>query len=147
MENKPTLIRAATVVDDRGEFTFSDQFIFDNIKRFYVVKNHQPNFIRAWHGHKYEAKYCMAMTGTFLVGAVEIDDWDNPSHDLETHKFTLSANQPAILYIPPGYANGIKNLTADSKIIFWSTSTFEEAKIDDYRYIHDYWNIWEENYR
>jgi len=144
---KPEIIPVKTALDDRGSLMFADNFNFDDIKRFYIVKNHQPNFIRAWHAHKNESKYCFVLSGTFLIGAVEIDNWENPSKNTEINKFTISADVPSILHIPPGYANGFKNLTPDAKVIIFSTSTIEEAKIDDFRYPYDYWNIWKEDYR
>ena len=31
---------------------FANEFHFEGVKRFYVIENHQPQFVRAWHGHK-----------------------------------------------------------------------------------------------
>jgi dTDP-4-dehydrorhamnose 3,5-epimerase len=147
MEKSPKLIHGDISIDDRGELTYCNEFKFDTIKRFYTVKNHKQNFIRAWHGHKNEGKYCMPIEGIWLIGAVQIDNWDNPSKDLNVTKYILSASRPEILYIPPGYANGLMNLTSNAKIIFYSTSTIEEAKNDDFRFSYNQWNIWQENYR
>jgi dTDP-4-dehydrorhamnose 3,5-epimerase len=84
MSKKPEITKGNIAIDDRGELQFVNDFSFENIKRFYIIKNHKQNFIRAWHGHKYESKYCMAVTGTWLVAAVQIDDWVAPSNDLES---------------------------------------------------------------
>jgi dTDP-4-dehydrorhamnose 3,5-epimerase len=59
------------------------------------------------------------------------------------HRFVLSADKPAILHIPEGYANGFKSLTADTQIFFFSTATIEQAREDDVRYDARYWNIWD----
>ena len=147
MYTKPTIINGNTAVDDRGDIIFANDFNFDGVKRFYAVRNHEQNFIRAWHGHKKEAKYCLVTKGTFIVGAVEITNWDAPSQDTELHKFILSSTKPSVLYIPPGYANGLKNLTSDAQIMFFSTATLEEAKTDDFRFPYNYWDIWNIDYR
>jgi dTDP-4-dehydrorhamnose 3,5-epimerase len=78
--------------------------------------------------------------GTALVGAVDMKS--------ETvNKFVLSSQSPSVLYIPPGYANGFKNLEDETIIMFFSTSTLEESKGDDIRFEWDKWNIWEDDYR
>ena len=134
-------------VDDRGLVTFVNEFKFEEVKRFYVVKNHSSNFVRAWHGHKKEKKYVYVVTGSVLIGLVKIDNWENPSKNLEVEKFILSDLKPRILEIPNGYANGFKTLTDETKIMFFSSSTIEESVGDDFRFPFDYWNIWEVNQR
>jgi len=138
---KPELIEGGIAVDDRGELRFINSLDL-NIKRFYIVSNHKSHFIRAWHGHKKEAKYVTVIQGAALIGAVEIDNWDLPSLDLKVSTFILSANKPSILYIPSGYANGFMNLTQDTKLLFLSLSTLEESKGDDFRFDSHYWDIW-----
>jgi dTDP-4-dehydrorhamnose 3,5-epimerase-like enzyme len=139
---KPKLLQGGLAVDDRGEVGFVNDFDFAGVKRFYTVKNHRPGFVRAWHAHRREAKYVGVLEGAALVGVVPIDDWERPSRDAEVHRFVLSANRPAVLFIPPGYANGFMSLTADTRLIFFSTSTLEESQEDDIRYDARYWDIW-----
>ena len=127
-------------VDDRGVLRFVNDFDFRNVKRFYQVENHKKGFIRAWHGHMHEGKYVYIAKGTALVGAVNMETE-------EVNKFVLSSQKPSVLFIPPGYANGFKNLEEDTIIMFFSTSTIEETKGDDTRFEWDRWNIWEEDYR
>ena len=140
---QPTLIEGGLAVDDRGQVSFVNAFDFEGVKRFYMVSNHQQGFVRAWHAHKLESKYVMVVSGAAIVAAVAIDDWESPSRDLEIHRYVLSAERPSVLFIPAGYANGFKTLTADAQLIFFSTSTLEESKGDDYRFDADYWNPWE----
>lgn len=136
----PIIVEGGLAVDDRGKLSFINCEL--NVKRFYIVSNHKSHFIRAWHGHKKEAKYVTVVQGSALVGAIEIDNWNNPSKDLKIHRFILSANKPSVLYIPAGYANGFMNLTQDTKIMFLSTSTLEESKGDDFRFDSRYWDCW-----
>ena len=141
--NKPFIINGDLSVDDRGELMFVNQFNMDLVKRFYVISNHKLGFIRAWHAHKIESKYVFIVNGTALISTVQIDNWDNPSNDLTVDKFVLTAKKPSILYIPSGYANGFKTLSAETKIIFFSTSTLKDSIDDDYRYDAYKWNPWE----
>src|SRR5260221_10986430 len=78
----PELLRGALAVDDRGEVGFVNEFRFDNVKRFYTVANHETGFVRAWHGHRREAKFVLVTSGAALVCCVEVDDWENPARDL-----------------------------------------------------------------
>ncbi len=138
----PKLIKGSLSVDDRGEVAFVNDFKLDGVKRFYVVSNHKAGFVRAWHAHRHEAKCVFVIQGAALVGAVRIDNWATPAKDLSVSRFVLSAKDPLILCIPPGYANGFMSLTDDSKVVFFSTSSVEESKNDDVRYDSRYWDIW-----
>jgi dTDP-4-dehydrorhamnose 3,5-epimerase len=141
-KNVPKLIEGGISIDDRGEVSFVNDFNFANVKRFYMVSNHKQGFVRAWHGHKHESKCVFAVEGAALVGAVEIDNWEKPSKNAQVYKYVLSSKKPAVLYIPPGYANGFMSLTENAKLIFFSSGTIEEAKRDDIRYDSRYWDIW-----
>ena len=52
-----SVVKADIAVDDRGQIQFCNDFDMRDVKRFYIVSNHQPQFVRAWHGHKKEGKY------------------------------------------------------------------------------------------
>ena len=142
MKKEITLIKGGISVDDRGEVLYINDFLFEGIKRFYVVSNHKVGFIRAWHGHKLEAKYVSVLSGAALIGAVKVDNWESPSSHAQVSKFVLSSKQPSVLYIPPGYANGFMSLTVDAKLIFYSTSSLDNSLGDDYRFDSKLWNIW-----
>ncbi len=139
----PYLLKGDVVKDGRGSVSFVNKFNFPKIKRFYMVNNGKKGIIRAWHGHKKEAKYVFAVSGEALVGAIRINDWENPSKKAKIYSFVLSSEKPIILYIPKGYANGFKSLTGDAKLMFFSTSTLEQSKKDDIRFDSKYWNIWD----
>ncbi|OGL34610.1 sugar epimerase [Candidatus Saccharibacteria bacterium RIFCSPHIGHO2_12_FULL_47_16b] len=140
--SEPTLIEGGLAVDDRGQVAFVNDFDFADVKRFYMVSNHVAGFVRAWHAHKKEAKYVLVVTGSALLGAVKVDNWDKPSKSAKVEKFVLSDKKPKVLYIPPGYANGFMSLTKDSQIIFFSTSSLTKSEGDDWRYPARYWDIW-----
>jgi|SRR3989338_988860 len=138
----PYLMEGGLSVDDRGSVTYVNDFHFKGVNRFYMITNHQSGFVRAWHAHRHEAKYILAVQGSALVGAVPIDHWSSPSRETDVHRFVLSADKPSILYIPAGYANGIMSLNQEMNLIVFSTSTLEESKKDDVRFDARYWDIW-----
>jgi dTDP-4-dehydrorhamnose 3,5-epimerase len=142
MNETPVLMAGGLACDDRGELGFVNDFEFDGVKRFYTVSNYRQGFIRAWHAHKREAKYVTAVSGAAVVGAVKVDSWDAPAKDLHVERFVLSAHKPAVLFIPPRYANGFMTLTSDLKLMFFSTSTLAETQGADFRYDARYWDIW-----
>ena len=147
MENlskKPYLIEGGFAVDDRGQVSFVNDFDFKDVKRFYMTENFSTDTVRAFHGHLKEAKYALVVFGSALVVVVKLDNPKNPSKNQEPYRFVLSSKKPAILYIPPGYANGFRILEKNTKVIFFSTSLLEESKKDEYRFPYDYWgeDVW-----
>ena len=140
---EPRLMRGAVAVDDRGEVGFVNDFDFAGVKRFYLVANHAAGFVRAWHGHKREAKYVTVVQGAMLIACVLIDNWEKPSPELPVQRFVLSAKTPAVLFIPAGYANGNMSLTDDARAMFFSTSSLEESKGDDIRFDARLWDPWQ----
>lgn len=140
MDSKVTLTNGDIVVDDRGCVKFVNDFDFDRVKRFYQVENHIAGFIRAWHAHKNEGKYIYVVSGSALVGTVDLDS-------KVITKNILSSDKPSVLWVPPNFANGFKTLTEDCKILFFSTSTLSESQGDDIRFAYDKWDIWDIAYR
>jgi dTDP-4-dehydrorhamnose 3,5-epimerase-like enzyme len=138
----PKIIEGGLSTDDRGSVAYANDFSFEGVKRFYILSNHQNGFVRAWHAHRNEAKYFLPVQGTALVGAVAINNWEAPDSKADVHRFVLSAQNPTVLYIPSGYANGSMSLSSDMKLLVFSTSTLEESMNDDVRFDARYWNIW-----
>jgi dTDP-4-dehydrorhamnose 3,5-epimerase len=141
----PRLISGDIAVDDRGSVSFVNGFSFGDVARFYRVHNHATTTIRAWHGHKIEGKYVYVVTGSAIAAAVRFDAGSLPPGEEQVHRYVLSAAKPAVLYIPPGFANGFRPLEPNTVILFFSTSTLEQSKGDDYRFPADHWgaHIWE----
>lgn len=140
------LVQGKNFVDDRGMLTFFNDFDFSEVKRMYLVRNHKAGFIRAWHGHKKEAKYITVLQGSAIIASMAMNV-ENQQGTVK--KVTLSEYDPKIFYIPPGYYNGFKTLTDNTILQFFSTTTIDEAKDDDYRERWDFigTEIWEEHYR
>ncbi|KAB2925629.1 MAG: sugar epimerase [Bacteroidetes bacterium] len=142
MNDEPRLIKGGIAVDDRGSVSFTNDFHFEGVKRYYMIRNHRQGFIRAWHGHRFEGKYFTVVKGSALVCGVKIDDWANPSRSLPVHRYVLTDIAPSVLYLPGGYANGEMSLTEDAQIMVFSTSTLQESVNDDVRWDQNHWNPW-----
>jgi len=128
--------------DDRGSLTFINDLDLTMFKRFYIVENHSKGFVRAWHGHTKEAKAVVVVSGSALVAAVKVDNWESPSKDLKIERVVLSSEKPTALLVPAGYANGFMTLTESAKVMFLSTSSLEESAGDDIRFDARLWNPW-----
>lgn len=143
MSNRMECIEGGLVVDDRGQIQFCNNFDMSDVKRFYIVSNHESQFVRAWHGHKKEGKYAMVVSGSAIFAGVKIENWDNPNKEAPIQRLVLSAKKPSILRIPAGYAHGFKTLEADTKVMFFSTASLGQSADDDYRFEYDFWNPWD----
>lgn len=130
-------------VDERGILIANNNFSVSDYKRFYVIRNHRINFVRAWHGHQFESKAIICLRGSFKVGIIAIDDFSKPDKNQKIETYILDSSKGSILKIPPGCVNGFMNLTEDSELLVFSDKTLEESKNDDIRYPFDFWNIWD----
>lgn len=142
---QPTIVAGGIAIDDRGVVKFCNDFTFPDVTRFYTLENHQVGYVRAWHGHKMEAKYCTVLKGSALICCVPLTDFDEQI-DLTTsgyddtkvapeiYRFVLSEHKPEVLRIPGGYANGSMALTDDALIVHFSTFTMEQQHGDDVRF-------------
>jgi dTDP-4-dehydrorhamnose 3,5-epimerase len=139
---KIEFIQGGLAVDDRGSLKFINDFHLAGYKRFYVVENHKQGFIRAWHGHKHEAKAVVCLQGSAIVAGVKIDNWEKPSTELPVERFVLTSAKPGALLIPAGYANGFMSLTEDTVLMFFSSSTLAESAGDDIRFESRLWDPW-----
>jgi dTDP-4-dehydrorhamnose 3,5-epimerase-like enzyme len=142
LQNQLSLIDSGFAVDDRGDLLFCNGFDLEPIRRFYVVTNHRRGFIRAWHGHRYEAKYVLPLDGAALFAGVAVQDWERPDPNAYVERLTISAKRPQVLFIPPGFAHGFMTLGENTRLMFFSTATLEESANDDYRFHARFWDPW-----
>lgn len=137
----PKIIEGGNFSDHRGTISYVNDFKFTDIERFYIISNSQQNPIRAWQGHKLDAKNFYCLTGSFNIHFIKIDNWENPSKELTVETIFVSANDSKIVHIPAGYANAIESLEKESKLISFSTLPLANVGDDDIRYASDYWEI------
>lgn len=137
----PKIIQGGNFSDHRGTISYVNDFSFAEIERFYIISNSDENPIRAWQGHKLDAKNFYCICGSFKIHFVKIDNWENPSKDLIIETMVVSVADSKIVHIPAGYANAIQSLEKDSKLISFSTLPLANVSDDDVRYESNYWNI------
>lgn len=140
--DEPRLIKGGASSDDRGRVSFVNEFDPGSSKRLYIVENFSVGTVRAWHAHKHERKWIMALSGAALAACVKVDDWDAPSPDAEVQRFVLDASQPAVLEVPAGYANGAMSLLPETKVAYFSDAGLEASLKDDYRFPARHWDPW-----
>ncbi len=139
--SKLELIEGGIASDHRGSVRFANRLPLGEFVRFYSIANKEPHVVRGWHGHKFEAKAIVALQGRISVGAVLVDNWENPDASLEVHRFDLDWDSPSVVLIPGGYANAIMSLSEGAIAGVFSSSTLAESLDDDIRFSPDYWEL------
>lgn len=142
MPEQVTFIQGGAHTDDRGTLRFVNDFSFHNIERFYQIINADASVPRAWQGHRIEHKYFHVPYGRYLLAWVAIDDWENPSASLQASYRILSAEEPGILSVPKGYANGIKALSPGAVLNIFSDTALAEAIEDRWTFDKNLWLDW-----
>jgi len=137
----PVLLQGGTHVDARGVVSFVNTFDFDGVDRFYWVRAARANLPRGWVGHQRDHKWFAVIQGKAIIAVVRPDNWSSPSRELEVLRYTLSAEHPQVLRVPPGYATASVNLTANTILMIFSSGRIEDASTDDFRYPVDYWPV------
>jgi len=143
MGNLPEIINGGIAIDDRGVLSYVNTVPFANVVRMYGIENFSMHTIRAFHGHALEEKFVLVTSGS-AIAALSRMSQDRTA--LEAPKrWILSSRKPQLLYAPAGYANGFRALEPNTQILFFSSTTIEQAVTDDYRFPYDYFGkeIWE----
>lgn len=144
--DKPKLILGGIFEDHRGEMSFVNDFKVNRAKRFYTIKHTDKNIVRAWQGHELESKYFFPLDGKFLIAWVQLDNFENPNQSLRAKFVILDANEPAILAIPAGYANGLKCITNNARVGVFSGFELEKSIEEKRRYDAKLWFNWEQDF-
>ena len=64
---KPHIIQGGTFSDHRGTLSYVNDFNFNDIERFYIIGNSDTHPLRAWQGHKLDAKNFYCLSGSFRI--------------------------------------------------------------------------------
>ncbi len=134
---KPFLVPMDRYVDDRGSVYCAVDHMSKvgpprlQVKRTYVIHNWEKGRIRAWHGHKEGWTGLHVIQGAAKIVAIPIAS--EGEQMCSRKKVVLSDKNPGILWVPPGWYNGHMSLEDNTKILVYSTHTFEEVKNDDVR--------------
>lgn len=134
--------KGGTYSDERGRLSFVNELSLLGVKRFYTILHPSTYVIRAWQGHRCEAKYFFPLRGRFLIAWTKIDDFANPSNELRAEYHILDDADREIVHIPGGYANGLKALKNGSELLVLSSMSLEESQGDIVSYDKDRWFDW-----
>jgi dTDP-4-dehydrorhamnose 3,5-epimerase len=125
------LIRHA---DDRGflmELLRSDDSIFTKFGQCYASMNY-PGVVRAWHYHKKQDDYFVAVKGMIKVGLCDMRE-GSPTRG-EVNEFYLGDNNNILLKIPMGVAHGYKTIGAESSLLInFPSEPYNPQEPDEYR--------------
>lgn len=125
-------VQGGSASDERGEIRFVNNFDMSLVKRFYIITNRSTEIIRGWRGHKIEDRWFFVIEGSFKVDLVYINDWSNPSRDLNVISFTIHANDNKVLHIPKGYATTFQQEVDNSKLLVFANFGIENSENDNY---------------
>ena len=136
----PKIIRGGSNTDSRGTLLYNNNFDASGIKRIYVIENKETTFVRGWQGHRIEQRWFSVLQGSFRIELIAIDDWDNPSKDLERFSFIVDAAKLDVLHVPSGYVSSIQSLEEGAKLLVMADYLLGEVQ-DEYRFDIDYFKV------
>jgi len=139
---KITVVEGEIFRDARGQISSLNAFRFLGVERCYFIHHPDTLIIRGWHGHQFEKKWFYCIKGAFTVALVEVDNWENPSPDLNPEIYDLTDKDSKIICVPEGYANCIRAHEKDSILLVFSSKILEEALKDSWRYDKNMWVDW-----
>lgn len=124
--------------DERGIVLFNNELDLSGIKRMYIIENKDIDIKRAWQGHQFEKRWFIAVKGKFLIKLVKIDDFQNPSDNLNLVTFELDSNNLEAILVEPGHASSIQSLELDSRLLVFSNYKIGEVE-DNFKYNPTKW--------
>ena len=133
----PKIINGDCHADHRGRLFYNNNFDATSIKRIYILENSTDAFLRGWQGHKIEQRWFSALTGSFKIQLIKIENWELPRKNSEVIEYVLTADKLNILHIPKGYVTSIQAIDKGSKLLAMADYLLGEIK-DEYRYPIDY---------
>ncbi len=138
------IIEGGQFNDERGKISYANGFSFEDVNRFYVITHNDTETIRAWQGHRLEKKFFFVVKGSFIIAWVKIDEWDNPSKDLKAEHLVMTEKDSPVLCLPAGYANGLRALEKDSKVLVFSEFDLDKSVEEKIRFDSELWFDWNE---
>ncbi|MGV8947029.1 MAG: WxcM-like domain-containing protein [Lutibacter sp.] len=137
MEKEPILIKGGQHTDNRGQIHFNNDLDLTEVKRIYTIENLSTETIRAWQGHKIEQRWFAAVSGSFKITLIKVDNWETPSKNLTPFIVELQSAQLNVLHIPAGYISSIQSLQENSILLVMADYLLGAIK-DEFRFEIDY---------
>jgi len=136
---QPVILKGNRHQDPRGTLRYNNDFSLPGVRRVYTIQNADTDFVRAWQGHRIEQRWFSALTGSFLIKLICVDNWDNPSVDLEPSEFLLEADTLDVLHVPPGYISSIQARQDNAMLLVFADYELGVSQ-DEHRFPADYFN-------
>lgn len=134
------VLRGGSHSDERGKLSFINDFNASEVKRIYCIENRDTSFQRGWQGHTTEKRWFSAIQGRFRIQVIKIDDWENPSKDLQSTSFIICDTSFDVLYVPEGHITCLQALEKNARLLVMADYLLGEVK-DEFRYPIDYFNL------
>lgn len=126
------------VVDERGRFTNIP--LLDKFKRVYVIENHQPNVVRAFHFHEREEILLYCLKGAFKVVTYE-GIAGLPPIEAKPSEMVIQAGQ--FIEVPANHGNGHMNLQEGSIMLCFATLPLSEVVTEEVKQPADkFGDVW-----
>jgi len=135
----PILLKGNCHTDDRGNLKYNNDFDASEVKRTYIIENKSTVFKRGWQGHKVEQRWFSALSGSFQIQLIKVDDWEHPSTTLNPFVFQLESKTLDVLHIPAGYISCIQATEENSKLLVMADYLLGQIS-DEFRYALDQFN-------
>lgn len=124
--------------DNRGKLFFNNTLDLSEVKRMYIIENSNIDIVRAWQAHKIEKRWFVAVEGEFEIKLVQVDNFEDPSDDLQIQSYQLNANFMDCLCVEPGFATSIRAKTSNAKLAVFSDYLLGEV-VDYYKFDSGKW--------
>lgn len=131
-------IQGGIAKDHRGQIRFVNDFDMTQVKRFYIIKNADTELVRGWRAHRMEQRWFYVLSGAFAVDLVKIDNWEQPSPELDVERRVLHASDQQVLHIPVGYGTAFQALDPQSELLVFADYGIENTEKDNYTWPDDY---------
>jgi len=135
----PILLKGNCHTDERGNLKYKNNFDTSEVKRTYIIENKSTVFKRGWQGHKVEQRWFSALSGSFQIQLIKVDDWEHPSTTLNPFVFQLESKTLDVLHIPAGYISCIQATEENSKLLVMADYLLGQIS-DEFRYALDQFN-------
>lgn len=139
MKLKPEVLKGFIHRDTRGTLSYNNNLDISAFKRLYMIENSPAQPFRGWHGHEFESKIFITLSGKIRFGAVRVRDWSKPDPNEVPVFADLKESDLDAFFVPGGYANSIYSLQAGARALVLSSSTLHDSLSDDYRFPPGYW--------
>ena len=111
----------------------------NEIVRFYEIMPADTQQIRGWQGHQLEKKWFYCLHGSFIINIVKVDNFENPTKELEPTQYIITDAKPQVLFVPEGHATAFKAIEENARVQVFSNFDVNTSINDDFRFPITQW--------